>query len=109
LAEEMRRVLAYFDWRSNWWTERANNPPMIVRATTQEYQDNSSTLQIVHDEANRRILSGKKAYATRQAHMHQQMRRLCELRWDTLTAKLLSMEGRDAAILVEGDYMETSS
>ncbi|KAF8176561.1 hypothetical protein BJ912DRAFT_1024344 [Pholiota molesta] len=91
LAEEMRRVLAYFSWQANWWTELSLDPPMIK---------SKSTISGKHP-ANIRVIDGKRAYALRQADIQQKMHDFCQLKWSGLSERLLTMDGRDAKVMVE--------
>ena len=79
LNEEMRRVSAFFSSQSNWWRS-------LAVATTEQ----PDVLQ-----------SGKIAYADRQADIREAMRIRCEVEWKGLSAKLLTMDGRDPSIMVE--------
>ncbi|KAF8815333.1 hypothetical protein BYT27DRAFT_7214061 [Phlegmacium glaucopus] len=64
---------------SNWWRS-------LAAATTER----PNVLQ-----------SGKIAYADRQADIRDAMRIRCEAEWKGLSAKLLTMDGRDPSIMVE--------
>jgi len=79
LAEEMRRVSAFFSWQCNWWKS-------LVASITEQPE----VLQ-----------EGKIAYACRQADIRDAMKLHCEAKWEGLGDKLLKMDGRDPSIMVE--------
>jgi hypothetical protein len=91
LAEEMKRVQAYFTWRANWWTELALDPPMIKVTKFFEHTNQED----IH------IIDGKRAYALRQADIQTKMLEICRSKWAGLADKLLTMDGRDAKVMVE--------
>ncbi|CAA7268742.1 unnamed protein product [Cyclocybe aegerita] len=79
LAEEMRRVIAFFQWQCRWWKAHMSNL--------------SST-----DDT---LTEGRYAYAMRQANMRDEIGAHCEREWEDYRVKLVTMEGRDAYAMVE--------
>jgi len=59
VAEEMRRVLAFLEWKASWWDRQG------------EAQLNVS----------RDILEGTRAYAAKQAHINRALAVSFEVRW----------------------------
>ncbi|KAJ6513594.1 hypothetical protein C8R47DRAFT_1286276 [Mycena vitilis] len=59
LREEMRRVLRYLDWQSNWWRERA----------------------ALRDDWSAAIAAGARAYAMKQAAWHDELARYFQTKW----------------------------
>lgn len=45
-------------------------------------------------------INGKRTYALRQANIQRNIQELCQSKWVGLTEKLLTMDGRDAKIMV---------
>jgi hypothetical protein len=103
LAEEMRRVVAYFKWRATWWADQAHDPQIIENPLRKG--DLLPALQALRDEDDRRIILGKCAYALRQADVQNRMREFCERKWTGLSEKLLSMADRDATVMVESKQL----
>lgn len=101
MAEEMRRVVVYFKWRAAWWEDQAQDPPIIENPHRKG--DLLPALQALRNEDDRRIISGKCAYALRQADVQNRMREFCERKWTGLSEKLLSMADRDATVMVESE------
>lgn len=99
IAEEMRRIKEYFAHRKEWWENLASNPPMIKSSNLFEVLPEA--LKTIHLEANKSIIEGKRAYALRQADIQGRMSATCESEWEGVSQKLLTMEGRDAAVMVE--------
>ncbi len=60
-----------------------------------------AALKAIHLEEDRRILDGKRAYALRQVDIQERMFLACETEWQGLSDKLLTIEGRDARVMVE--------
>jgi len=95
----MRRVLAYFEWDAKRWRLLADNPPVIGNC-------NDTQLPAVQQLVNKEklcLISGKKAYALRQAEVRDRLREHCRLGWEGLANSLLSMKNGSAKIMVEGD------
>jgi hypothetical protein len=59
IQEEMRRVLAYFEWKSSWWLEQANQRSSL--------------------EAS--VQSGVMAYAHKQSNLSLRMAARCAAHW----------------------------
>jgi len=72
----MRRVCAFFPWQENKWT----------------------SLAAKYESSN---LEGKIAYALRQADLRKRMKLHCEEKWRELEPKLVTMDGRNAWVMVE--------
>lgn len=100
LAEEMRRIKQYFTYREEWWQTLASNAMMITDGSTDSFAV-LPALEAIRSEENQRILDGKRAYALRQADIQVCMSQACEVEWEGLSDKLLTMEGRDARVMVE--------
>ncbi|KAF9470197.1 hypothetical protein BDN70DRAFT_821646, partial [Pholiota conissans] len=99
LAEEMRRILAYFQWRESWWIELSKDPPMILQG--RQAQNSSTILEKILDAEHRVTIAGKQSYALRQADIQKQIRENCRGAWIGLDTKLLSMDGGDARVMIE--------
>jgi len=97
LAEEMRCVVAYFEYASKHWRELAQQPTFIGK----ERLDCALEIQEMQAKEAKVILASKKCYAYRQAGMRDAMKARCDTKWVGISAKLMSMEGRDARIMVE--------
>ncbi|KAF9549373.1 hypothetical protein CPC08DRAFT_648216, partial [Agrocybe pediades] len=87
LAEEMRRVTAYFMWEEGNWQAKAR------RVLTESGDQQLKRLDPVSE--------GKYAYALRQSEIRQRMRLQCDKAWVGLKDKLTTMPGRDAKVMVE--------
>lgn len=59
LIEEMRRILAFYQWHESWWREQAERITMVTEAERE----------------------GLIAYAYRQASIRQNMRTICISAW----------------------------
>jgi hypothetical protein len=98
LAEEIRRVLAYFNWRMEWWKENAANAGIIF----DNIKDiNPGPIRDMLERANSHIIAGKRAYALRQADIQLRMHNTCQSKWEGLHAQLTYMADRDAQVMVE--------
>ncbi|KAH9482438.1 hypothetical protein JR316_0004538 [Psilocybe cubensis] len=87
LAEEMRRVIAFFAWQAAQWDSRAQD---IIDSTDVPNRDAQA------------INSGKIAYAKKQADIRRDIGDRCAKQWDGVTEKLTTMsEGRNAYKMVE--------
>ncbi|KAF8191761.1 hypothetical protein BJ912DRAFT_1021968 [Pholiota molesta] len=67
LAEEMRRVIAFFDWEKRSWNEKA-----------------SDLKEMFSDGMYDSLIEGKIAYACRQANIREEMSNHCILNWKGL-------------------------
>jgi hypothetical protein len=61
LAEEMRRVLVFLEWKATWWMNQGNRP-----------------FDVSPD-----IADGVRAYAAKQAHIHRTLADSFRQQWDT--------------------------
>lgn len=83
LAEEMRRVGAFFEWEEKSWNTKANNLSMMPHRVLDP------------------LIEGKIAYARRQANIRLEMREHCERNWNGLWESLTTCRGHDAYRMVE--------
>ena len=97
LAEEMRRVLAFFSWQAEDW-----------RRTAQEVENqlptSLETIEVVATAeigAKNVVREGKIAYAHRQGNIRDKIKHHCENEWAGLRSRLQYMEGVDAMVMVE--------
>lgn len=81
LAEEMCRVVAFFDSQTVWWTSLAE-----------------SRVSTTDDEVTQ---EGRAAYAFRQASIRREMSSHCKNKWGDLREQLTTMADRNANIMVE--------
>ncbi|KAF9474892.1 hypothetical protein BDN70DRAFT_814948, partial [Pholiota conissans] len=93
LAEEMTRVQAYFSYQAGRWEQLSKDPPLINVVSIDDEQVDREDLQS--------IINGKRAYTLRQADIQRTMLKFCQSKWIGLSEKLLTMEGRDARVMVE--------
>jgi hypothetical protein len=97
LAEEMRRVLAFFSWQAEDWKRTA-------REVENQLPTSSETIEVVAAAeigAKSIVREGKIAYAHRQGNLRKKMKLYCENEWVGLCAELQHMEGGDATVMVE--------
>jgi hypothetical protein len=82
LAEEMRRIVAFFAWQENEWKSRTNSFP---------------------SKSNNALVEGKVAYALRQANIRSQMVENFKDQWNVVEIHLTTtiLDGRDPYIMVE--------
>jgi hypothetical protein len=99
LAEEMRRVIAFFTWQAAWWQDRPLILDISPLSTDARLEARQTANLVVLQE-------GGVAYADRQARIRDSMRITCEKKWKEMGEQLLNMEEWDAQILVE--YTEIS-
>lgn len=97
LAEEMRRVLAFFSWQAEDWRRTAheleNQPPTSLE-TVMAFAANEINAKNV-------VREGKIAYAHLQGNLRNKIKYYCENKWVGLCSKLQYMEGMDATVMVE--------
>ncbi|KAJ7901379.1 hypothetical protein B0H13DRAFT_2515755 [Mycena leptocephala] len=86
LREEMRRVLRYLGWQSEWWRERVN----------------------LREDVPPEVAAGIRAYALKQAHMHGGLATFFERKWKmpAMEAAQLLMQIETAAISNEDADLE---
>ncbi|KAH9478096.1 hypothetical protein JR316_0010334 [Psilocybe cubensis] len=84
LAEEMRRVIAFFNWQANIWETRATD----IVASSNSISDSTT-------------LDGKIAYAQKQAGIRRDIVALCEKEWKGISESLTTLEGHNAYVMVE--------
>lgn len=83
LAEEMHRVVAFFNWEEQWWKLKAGE------------------LGAFPSEKYNPLIEGKIAYAFRQASIRHVMRNHYELSWKGLAENLTSLPNHNAQIMIE--------
>lgn len=71
LMEEMRRVLAFFHWQSDWWTKKAESVLIAERLEKPAQEPDKGTVGKNKEEIRAR--EGLRAYALRQAALRQTM------------------------------------
>ncbi|KAH6904562.1 hypothetical protein BKA70DRAFT_1507015 [Coprinopsis sp. MPI-PUGE-AT-0042] len=95
LAEEMRRVLAFWDWEVNFWEGWAQ---AVVRPlgdiTNNQGWEPSQEVQ------------GRAAYAWKQVDTRRRMAAAAEDEWRELRVKLQVMEGQQADVLVKSCHLD---
>ncbi|KAH6899328.1 hypothetical protein BKA70DRAFT_1526994 [Coprinopsis sp. MPI-PUGE-AT-0042] len=95
LAEEMRRVLAFWDWEVNFWEGWAQavvRPPGDI--TNNQGWEPSQEAQ------------GRAAYAWKQVDTRRRMAAAAEDEWRELRVKLQVMEGQQADVLVKSCHLD---
>jgi hypothetical protein len=97
LAEEMRRVLAFFSWQAEDWRRTAQKVETQL-PTSLETIEVVATAEI---DAKNVVREGKIAYAHRQGNLRDKIKHHCENEWVGLCSKLQYMEGADAMVMVE--------
>ncbi|KAH9477994.1 hypothetical protein JR316_0010227 [Psilocybe cubensis] len=90
LAEEMRRVIGYFEWKKNQWKN-------CVAAVQAQYSADSESVIPMQQE----LCNGKVAYAHRQQAICGDIMLRCQNEWQGLSHLLTHMEGRNAWVMVE--------
>jgi hypothetical protein len=97
LAEEMRRVLAFFSWQAEDWKRTA-------RETENQLPTSLEAIEVVAAAeigAKNIVREGKIAYAYRQGNLRDKIKQHCESEWVGLCSQLQYMEGADAMVMVE--------
>ncbi|KAF8814361.1 hypothetical protein BYT27DRAFT_7219865 [Phlegmacium glaucopus] len=100
LAEEMRRVVAFFSWQAEDWRRTA-------RKVENQLPTSSETIEAVaatEIHAKNIVREGKIAYAHLQGNLHDKIKCHCENAWADLCSKLQYMEGMDATIMAEHQH-----
>lgn len=97
LDEEMRRVLAFFRWKSFDWKQKAGQLENTRLFSTSD----NPVLANADIESQRAVRDGKIAYAYWQASIRDRMGAHFVDKWKSFPSKLLNMEGRDARVRVE--------
>ena len=69
VTEEMRRVLAFLDWKAGWWDRQGE-----------------AQLNLSHD-----ILEGAHAYAAKQAHVNRALAASFKVRWTAEQAQVAAL------------------
>lgn len=97
LHEEMRRILATFDWQCENWRK-------IAQQLETRNLDSSQTIpSLAQADISTQLIKreGQVAYAYRQAAIRNDMRKRCEMHWEKCRSALLVLEGFDATVMVE--------
>ncbi|KAJ3537962.1 hypothetical protein NMY22_g5368 [Coprinellus aureogranulatus] len=89
LAEEMRRVKAFFEWEISTWDERRSYATKKHSSYVIDPSRNAPALvQKMYNDQHRVVDMGRMAYAARQADIRRRMLKLCRARWSTLDRDL---------------------
>ena len=97
LHEEMRRILATFDWQCGNWRKIAQRLEKTGLTSSQTIPSLAQA-DILTQSVKR---EGQVAYAYRQAAIRDVMLNQCKMRWEKCRSALLILEGFDATVMVE--------